>query len=437
MINKLVSALFCVVTTVGLVSRAQEIKTSPPLTVTVDRADALYRQRETVTFQIKASANVADDAEIGWKISKDGVPPIQSGTVKLTQGSAQITARLDEPGFLNCRVTVTADNKPVLVQAGAGIDPLKIRPSLPVPDDFNTFWQGNKQKLAAVPIKAAIKPVPSPQNVEAFDVQVDALGAPASGYFARPREAQPRSLPIILIMQGAGVTGGNLGQAVSWAQKGMLAMNINAHGLINGQPHAFYEDLANGALKDYGIDGRDSRETCYFLGMFLRALRALDFLCTQPEWDGKTVIAYGPSQGGYQALATAALDDRVTFCVAGIPAGCDHSGMVAGRIAGWPKIVPMTDGKPDTNVLEAARYFDSVNFAARTKAKGAFLTTGFSDPVCPPTTVYAAFNALPVTDKKIYNDIHNGHVVTPATEAAMIEATRAHVSAMKSGARRQ
>jgi hypothetical protein len=48
--------------------------------------------------------------------------------------------------------------------------------------------------------------------------------------------------------------------------------------------------------------------------------------------------------------------ERVTFFAAGVPAGCDHSGMVAGCIAGWPKIVPVVAGKPDAAALEATRY---------------------------------------------------------------------------------
>ncbi len=34
-------------------------------------------------------------------------------------------------------------------------------------------------------------------------------------------------------------------------------------------------------------------------------IRAIDFLTAQPEWDGRTVIVYGSSQGGFQALAAA------------------------------------------------------------------------------------------------------------------------------------
>ena len=149
--------------------------------------------------------------------------------------------------------------------------------------------------------------------------------------------------------------------------------------------------------------------------MYLRVLRALDVLASQPEWDGRTLVIIGGSQGGAQAMAGAALDPRVTFVVAMNPAMCDHSGMVVGRIAGWPKLVPKgTDGKPDSASLETSRYFDCVNFAPRIKAP-LFGWEGFLDVVAPPTSVFAAYNRL--TDKhEIVNDVSHGH----ATDALKV-----------------
>ena len=188
-------------------------------------------------------------------------------------------------------------------------------------------------------------------------------------------------------------------------------MDIKAHGIDNGKDDAFYKALSENELKDYRSIGRDSREKGYFVGMFLRVKRGLDFLCSQPEWDGKTLIVSGGSQGGFQAFAGAALDERVTIMIAHVPAGCDHSGMLADRVAGWPKIVPVVDGRPDQAVLEASRYVDNVNFAARCKAKTAVVSVGFVDGVCPPTSVYAAYNALPLSDKTIINVPGMGHSV--------------------------
>ena len=426
------SALILSLSLLLFAAQAQQPAQPLPLAVSVDHADALYRVGETVTFTIKKTADspLAADAEVAWTISKDGIPPIQNGKAKLANGAATITGKLDEPGFLLCRATATVDGKPVAALAGAGFAPTEIKPSLPVPDDFDAFWAAQKKKLAAVPMKAKLTPAPTAsKKAELFDAQVDALGAPVSGYFARPIGAKPKSLPIILTVHGAGVNSSNPIGPVGWADQGLLAMDINAHGIPNGQPKEFYTGLNEGRLKDYRWVGRESRETIYFLGMFLREVRALDFLCAQPEWDGKTVVVYGSSQGGFQAFAAAYLDPRVTFFAAGVPAGSDHTGMAANRIAGWPKIVPVTDGKPDPKALEAARYFDNMNFAAHTKAKGAVVTVGFIDQTCPPSSVYAAFNALPIANKRIFNDIPHGHTNSPEAVGAMIEAVRAHLKA--------
>ena len=79
--------------------------------------------------------------------------------------------------------------------------------------------------------------------------------------------------------------------------------------------------------------------------------------------------------------------------------------------------------KPDPKILETVRYFDNVNFAARTHAKSAFVTVGFIDTTCPPTGVYAAYNALPI-QKEIFNDVKAGHTNTPEASQAMTEFAR-------------
>jgi cephalosporin-C deacetylase-like acetyl esterase len=102
---------------------------------------------------------------------------------------------------------------------------------------------------------------------------------------------------------------------------------------------------------------------------------------------------------------------------------------VVGRIAGWPKFIE-TKEKPPADVVAAVRYYDAVNFAAGAKAPGYF-TVGFIDPTCPPTSVYAAYNAL-TTKKEIFNDIAAAHTNTPAASAAMRAAVKAHLAAMRS-----
>lgn len=401
---------------------------APPVKLKTDRPDALYKVGETVTFSLEAPAGATEAvcifSEDGWKA---GAPQ----KVALTDGRATLTGTLKKPGFLQLRVTLPGVPGAALV--AAGFDPLEIKPSLPVPEDFDAFWSAQKKALAAVPVKSVLTPATSPaKNVEAFDVQIECLGAPVSGYFGRPKTpAAPKSLPAILTVHGAGVNSSSL-NTTFWAERegGMLAMDINAHGIPNGKPAEYYKELAEGRLKDYRAVGNEDREKNYFKGMFLRVIRALDFLTSQPEWDGKTLIVYGSSQGGFQAFAAGGLDPRVSFICAGVPAGCDHTGTVVDRINGWPKMVPMINGVPSKAGLETSRYFDNVNFATRFKGKGAAVTVGYIDVTCPPTGIYAAYNSLGVS-KAIHADVLAGHTSTPGGSKFLQEAATAHVRAMK------
>ncbi|MBK8094316.1 MAG: alpha/beta fold hydrolase [Verrucomicrobiaceae bacterium] len=400
-------------------------KAAPALTlkVSTDRPDAIYKAGEAATFTIEAS----QPAELTCIFSEDGLHPQPAKKITLHGGKLALTGTRESAGFLQLRVT----SGKATALASAAFDPLKIQPSMPVPEDFDAFWKAQKAALAAVPAISVLKSLPSSfKGTELFDVQIDCAGGkPVSGYFAKLPTAAPKSQPAILLVHGAGVRSANQGCA-SWVLKkadGMLAMDINAHGIPNGKPQAFYDALSAGELRDYRAIGNKDRESCYFKGMFLRLIRAIDFLTARPEWDGRTLIVYGSSQGGFQALAAAGLDERVTFICAGVPAGCDHTGSQARRISGWPKIVPLgPDGKPDAAALQTSRYFDCVNFATQAKCQGAALTVGYIDTTCPPTSVYAAYNALRVP-KNIHADVLAGHSNTAEAIEFMQDAALRHL----------
>jgi cephalosporin-C deacetylase-like acetyl esterase len=147
----------------------------------------------------------------------------------------------------------------------------------------------------------------------------------------------------------------------------------------------------------------------YFLGMFLRVLRAIDFLAMQPEWDGRRLLVVGGSQGGAQAVVAAGLDKRVSFISAAVPALADCTGVLAGKPKSWPYfIAPEKIETPEMqSTIQAVRYYDIMNFAARAKAKAVF-SVGFIDETCPPSCVYAVFNNY-AGEKQMFNDVRSGH----------------------------
>ncbi|WP_164103807.1 acetylxylan esterase [Candidatus Laterigemmans baculatus] len=409
------------------------------LKVVTEPAEAIYEVGQSARFLVTLLKDGEEVSEGTVSYAIDDFipdnppsPEHSSGTVQLS-GEAAIEATSSKPGFLLLRASFrTPENQTLVATAAAGFSPLKIQPSLPVPEDFDQFWAEQKAQLARVPMDPKLTPVEQANaDVECYDVQLACLGgAPVSGYLAKPKNAAPKSLPAILWVHGAGVRSSSLYAAISGAQANMLSMDINAHGIPNGKPAEYYQDLAAGKLKNYRHEGRESRETSYFRGMYLRLVRAIDFLTSQPEWDGRILAVNGHSQGGGQALVAGGLDDRVTFVASGVPAICDHSGRVAGRINGWPKLVPTgEDGKPDPQILEASRYVDAVNFASRCRAD-AILSVGFIDQTCPPSSCYAAYNQL-TGDKQMINEPLMGHAGPPHIKQAFFERIQQHVKEMQ------
>jgi cephalosporin-C deacetylase len=405
------------------------------LKVVTDHADAIYEAGQQAKFLVTVTngKEAVSEGKVSFVIDDfiAEFPPAYDypkGELNLDDNTG-ITATSSQPGFLRCRVSFqTPDNKRLQAIAAAAFSPLKIPPSLPVPDDFDEFWAQQKAQLAKVAFDAKLTPVKhADAGIECFDVQVACLGgAPVSGYVAKPKNAKPKSLPAILWVHGAGVRGSSLPNAVTGAKANMLSMDINAHGIPNGKPGKFYKDLNAGKLKNYRHTGRESRESIYFRGMYLRLVRAIDFLTSQPEWDGRVVAVVGHSQGGGQALVAGGLDDRVTLIATGVPAICDHSGRAAGRINGWPKLVPTeSDGKPNAKILQAARYVDAVNFASRCDAD-AIMSVGFIDAVCPPSSCYAAYNLLQ-GDKQIINEPLMGHAAPQHIREAFLKRVQEHV----------
>ena len=283
---------------------------------------------------------------------------------------------------------------------GVMVEPEKLVPTMPEPEDFDKFWNGVKTELAKVPLKVIEKKQVKNKNVDIFDIKIDCAGdKPVSGYLCMPKNAKPKSLPAILSFHGAGVRSSS--RPISRAMQGFISLDINALGIENGHPAKFYIDLQKNLYlpkgrQPYSHWGKNDRNTFFFKGMYMRVLRALEYVKSLPEWNGRHLVVIGSSQGGAQVLTACALDKDVTFAKCEVPAMCDHSGCLEEHISGWPKLYNRNkQGKPDMpEVAVCAAYYDGVNFAKRIKCP-IYFSTGGIDFTCPPTSVYRAYNNVP------------------------------------------
>jgi cephalosporin-C deacetylase-like acetyl esterase len=423
--DALAAALALLVLQTGPFLCAEETRTDYELTLRADRQSALYKVGETVRFQgqLLLGGRPAQKTVLRYVLRRDSHERIAAGALEFRDGKAEVTHRWNRPGFMLCTVSFPRSMgriKPV--SAGAACSPGEIAPSMPKPEDFDSFWAGKKRLLDAMP-PPELTPVEQHTNaeIETFAVRFENInGSNVHGYFAKPRG--DGRFPAFMYVHGAGVGSVRPSNVAGYAARGALAIDINAHDIENGQPKAYYDELRNGALKGYPLFGRDSRETSYFLRMFCACYRAAEYIASRPDWNRKQFLVYGSSQGGGQAFATAGLCSSVTAFAANVPALCDHTGPVVGRAAGWPRLVTFASGQGDEKQLQASRYFDCVNFARTIQAK-ALVSAGFIDGTCPPSTVYAAYNALP-GEKTMLNMPERGHVIPPEFKTALQEFIR-------------
>jgi cephalosporin-C deacetylase-like acetyl esterase len=390
--------------------------------INTNHKNAVFKVDEKIKFEILLNRNgkPVSGKAVSYTIDREGQKNL-NGKITSAAKAVNITTSLNRPGFILLKaVFKTESGKTVVGYAGAGIEPLKIKtPKISATDlkAVNDFWNQKIKMLKALPLK--VKMIPATTNkaykgkLECFDIRVNCPGGlPVSGYYLKPVNAKSKSLPAYVVFHGAGVRSAD--KHYNIAAKGALTLDVNAHGIDNGKSKNFYQELRKGKLKGYPYFNSNNREKSYFCGMMMRVYRALQFIKSRPEWNGKTLIVYGSSQGGAQTLFATAVDPDITFAVARVPAMCNHYGIFDKRVSGWPRFIKMKSGEAvDPKVVETSKYYDMTLLAPRIKAE-MLLTAGFIDRTCCPSSVYCAYNAIK-SPKNIINNIPFGHYNPPET----------------------
>ncbi len=390
-----------------------------------EEKSGLYPQGKEAVFTIKLGAGVeaVDWEKVAVAITRDGWEKVVPATTTRNDTSLMVRFAPATAGWYMCQAWLPGESRREGARAGVVVSPEKIAPSMPEPKDFDEFWNARRAALAALPLQADLKPVESPNpQIECFSLEAPCPQTnPVRGYFARPKDARPHGCPAILFVRAAGVSGdwckASVKNAVSLArQYGVIVLDINAHGMLNGQPAEYYRDLEQKELLNYSTQGAEDRDRFYFVGMYVRLLRSIEFIAAQEQWDGKHLITIGESQGGGQALAAAGLDKRVSAVVALVPAMCDFAGPVVKRLGGWPQPVGRdVESEHTKKVLDAVRYCDNVNLAKRSQAE-TLIFVGLIDTTCSPPGVYATYNQLP-GKKRIVAYPHKPHNGLPREDA--------------------
>ncbi|MEZ0295468.1 MAG: acetylxylan esterase, partial [Candidatus Methylacidiphilales bacterium] len=233
------------------------------------------------------------------------------------------------------------------------------------------------------------------EGMELFTLTLDNIrGTHVKALLARP--AKEKKYPALVIYNAAGVGPLDKAAILGYAKSGWLVINVSAHDLPVDESPDFYNKLKAGELKNYYSIGSEDRETSYFLRMFLGDVRAVEYVATRPDWDGKTLLITGISQGGLQSFATAGLCPKVTGVMINVPAGCDVYGPLANpaRAVSWPYwLAKFNPGKDLKKVQETAGYYDAIYFAPRIQCP-TLVAVALLDVAARPAGVIAAYNAV-------------------------------------------
>jgi len=371
------------------------------LTFAPYKTSGIYELGETVGWTVMPGP-VTPTYAYKWTIRRNNAVVLKEGKLDLSSGKDKIEIAADQPGMIYVAVEAvaaldaTSNNeagRPKFVggnagrntgfyAVGAAVAPTKIGLSTPRPEDFDQFWNAKLAEQAKIPINPVLTPYQaSVEGVEMHIFELDALGSKAHGFVAKPAKAG--KFPALIQLQFAGVYALSARAVAQRASEGWLVLNVDSHDKSPTDP-------SGNIPRNYQTIGNTDREKSYFLNMYLRDSRVLDYLLTRPDWDGKTLVLTGGSMGGQQSLALAGLrPEKVTAVLVCVPAGADTNGDLHGRKTGYPNW-PSTDPA----VMKTALYFDTVNFAPRIKAP-VMAGIGFIDTISPPAGIWTMLNQIP------------------------------------------
>jgi len=379
-----------------------------------DHADWLYKTGEKAKVEVTfCKYGVPQDVEVSYEIGPDMMPATSSGKVTLRNGRAVIDmGTMQKPGFLDLRLKAVVDGKKYEHHVKVGFSPEQLKPYTKNPADFDGFWKKNLEKAREevkneklmVKCDKVDKYSTSETDIYLLKLHTDRSHS-VYGYLSVPKGTG--KFPVVLCPPGAGVkTIKEPTNKLYYAKNGFIRLEMEIHGLNPEMTPEQFKEVSSAFDQENGYlcNGLDDKDNYYMKHVYVACVRALDYLCSLPEWDGKNVFVQGGSQGGALSLIIAALDPRVTACVANHPALSDMAGYLDNRAGGYPHFNKMRNMLTPAKV-ETLAYYDVVNFARRIQCP-VYLTWGFNDNTCPPTTSYIVWNLITAPKEPLITPIN-------------------------------
>jgi cephalosporin-C deacetylase len=271
-------------------------------------------------------------------------------------------------------------------------------PDLPEPADLDAFWSNTLSEARTHDLATNFATVDSGLSViDTFDVTFAGFGgAPIRGWLHLPAERKGR-LPAVVEYIGYGGGRGLAHERFLWAAAGYAHFVMDTRGQgstwsIGATPDP--DATGDPAHPGFMTKGILDPASFYYRRLLTDAVRAVEAVRSHPSVDADRVAVTGGSQGGGLTVAAASLVEGLVGAMPDVPFLCD-----------FPRAITLQDKDPYAEIgryLKAHRdhveqalatlaYFDMAILGGRATAPALF-SVGLMDEVCPPSTVYAAFN---------------------------------------------
>lgn len=302
------------------------------------------------------------------------------------------------------------------------------------PDDLDSWWKARLEEARA----AALPPVLTPYAADAYgplpvwDVEFSGYGGDrVRGWYLRPAGSGVVDLPTVVTYIGYGGGRGLPSEHALLPAAGYAVFVMDTRGQGGRWTLGATADSGFAGPEHPGVMTRGiaSPETYYVTRLMVDAARAVEVAASLDGVDASRLAVSGCSQGGGLALAAAALSgDAVKVCHADVPFLCD-----------FQRAITITAAEPYSEIskflaqhvdlipraLDTLRYVDGALLARRITATS-LLSVGLMDEVCPPSTVYAAYNEI-TAPKEIAVFPFSGHTPPRVHDERKLRHLRTHL----------
>ncbi len=287
------------------------------------------------------------------------------------------------------------------------------RTSSSEPPDLDEFWTASLTEARHQGLPAEFVAVENGLvAIDSYDVTFPGFGGHAvSGWLHVPAGV---SAPLPCVVQYVGYGGGRglVHEVTLWAQAGYAHFVMDTRGQGSSWSVGVTDDPDGSGPSIPGVMTRGISDPAryYYRRLIVDAVRAVDAARQSPLVDPGRIALTGGSQGGGLTIAAAALADGVVAAMPDVPFLCD-----------FPRALQIVDRAPydeivrylavhrdqSQRVMTTLSYVDGAHLAARATMPALF-SVALMDPTCPPSTVFAAYNAW-AGPKEIQEYPYNGH----------------------------